>query len=183
MTKRKKRPTVVHEHLAIEIENFKARIDSSLNYDVREPRYRYDEARVYEFLTAIDIEGICVWPEERADEIYRITIYGSEKHTGEFERILKDFHVRDEYGSRVYRKVRGKHVPVYDIPNGIGFLERQRGTKDWSGCVWVLPRVTLDMLALLPNLSPLYLAIHECKKGRHRRILGLALQTTNPADE
>ena len=183
MTKRKKHSVVTHEHLAIRLKNFKARIDSSVNHEIYQTRYRHDETKAYEFSTALELEGICVWPEERADEIYQITVYGSEKGAGEFESRLKDYHVRDENGSLVYRKQRGEHVPVYGIPNGLGFIERQRGTRDWSGCIWVLPRAASDMLALLPNLSPLYLAIHECKEGRYRRIVGLSLQNTNPADE
>lgn len=183
MVKRKKQPTEVHEHLSIRVEKFRARVDSSINYEVRQPRYRHEGMRVYEFLTNLEIEGVCDWPEEREGDEYSITVYGSERHAGEFMTTLKDYHVRDEDGSLIYRKNRGKSVPVYDVPKGIGLLDRQRGTGSWSGCIWVLPRVTSDMLALLPNYSPLYLAIHECKEGRQRRIIGLALQTAHPAFE
>jgi hypothetical protein len=72
---------------------------------------------------------------------------------------------------------------VYELPNGIGPPERVRGTKDWTGWCWVSPRTVSDMLALLPNVQPLYISIHERKIGRKRWINGLTLQTTDPAEE
>ena len=57
--------------------------------------------------------------------------------------------------ARVYRIVKGQQVPVYDVPKGVGFLERRRGTKAWMGCLWVPPRTVGDMLKLLPTVKPL----------------------------
>ena len=89
----------------------------------------------------------------------------------------------DEYGAHKYRKVRGNMVPVYDIPKDIGFLDKVRGGKAWSGAVWVAPQTTTDMLAVLPSVRPLYLALHELKIERRRFVSSLTLQTTHPAEE
>tara|TARA_R110002096_G_scaffold61399_4_gene152604 strand:+ start:5253 stop:5549 length:297 start_codon:yes stop_codon:yes gene_type:complete len=96
---------------------------------------------------------------------------------------LADCHICDDKGSPKYRKVRGKEIPIYDIPKGIGRLERQRGTTNWLGNVWVSPQSVTDMLALLPNVKPLFLTIHEMRAERNHWIVGLTLQTKKPEDE
>lgn len=82
-----------------------------------------------------------------------------------------------------YRRVRGKNVPVYDFPECLGRIERFRGTKDWIGSCWVPNRTIFDMLSLLPNAWPLYIAIHERRVGRTHWINGLTLQISHPAFE
>ncbi len=72
---------------------------------------------------------------------------------------------------------------MYDIPGSIGYLERKRAARAWSGAVWIAHPLVSDMLALLPQARPLYLAVNELKVDRRRQITGLALQTTNPAEE
>ena len=45
------------------------------------------------------------------------------------------------------------------------------------------PHIVSDMLLLLPQVRPLYVGIHEMKVERNRWIVGLTLQTTDPAEE
>jgi len=110
-------------------------------------------------------------------------LYGSEPRYDKFTLTLADCHVRDDHGVSKYRKVRGKEMPVYDVPKGIGHLERLRGTRTWAGWVWAPPQTVNDMLTLLPHVRPLYVDIHELRIGRKRWIVGLALLTTDPAEE
>ena len=100
-----------------------------------------------------------------------------------FDVTLSDCQARDDDGDRKYRRVRGEDVPVYEVPKGIGMIERVRGVGGWSGWCWISPRAVSDMLVLLPNVSPLYISLHERKIGRTRWINGLTLQTTDPAEE
>lgn len=109
-------------------------------------------------------------------------IYGHERSGEEFSLKLKDCHVINEKWERVYRKVKGKEEPVYDIPKGIGSLEKRRGSDAWSGVVWIMPNVVSDMLTLLPNVSPLYLDLHVKKEGKLHYIVGLSLKTQDPAE-
>ncbi len=74
-------------------------------------------------------------------------------------------------------------MPVYDVPKGIGYIERQRGIRVWWGCVWVKQQTVSDMLNLLPNVRPLFIMIHERRIGRTRWIIGLTLDTKNPDEE
>ena len=81
------------------------------------PRYYRSDAKVFKFESHIEVEGIYRYPEERADEKTQLTIYGSNSGRREFELMLADCHVRNDDGSRQYRRVGGKEVPVYDVPN------------------------------------------------------------------
>ena len=112
-----------------------------------------------------------------------LTIYGSDSRHSDFELTLADCQVSDGNGMLKYCKVRGKEVPVYDVPKGIGYIERQRGTRIWMGCVWVKQQTVTDMLTLLPNVRPLFIAIHERHISRNRWIVGLTLLTKNPEDD
>lgn len=182
-TRKKTKPTDGYAFLGIKVNGYIVRINASINYDVRDPHHYHDDAMVYEFGSSLEIDGTCTYPEEREDEAYQFTIYGAEPRSGRFDLKLDDCHVRDDNGGRVYRKARGKEIPVYDVPKGIGPLERQRGTQLWTGWCWVTPLVVTDMLALLPNADPLFVGIHELKMGRKRWIVGLTLQTNDPGEE
>jgi len=182
MTKKNK-PVEKYELLAVKLTEFKASVDATINYEVRDKRHYQSDANVYSFSSSVELEGVCNYPEEREGEKYLLTIYGGEMRAGQFDVTLSDCQVRDDDGMLKYRKVRGNEIPIYEVPKGIGPLERVRGTKDWTGWCWVSPRTLSDMLALLPNVRPLYISIHEHKLGRHRFINALTLQTTDPAEE
>ena len=168
---------------SIKVTNFKVRIGAAINHDVRVPKYYSDDAKIYEFGTYLEIEGISIYPEEKEGCTYEFTVYGYEPRPGTFDRTLGDYHVREEDGGRKYRKVRGENIPVYDPPKGIGPLQRHRGTQDWIGWAWVPSQIVSDMLAVLPLVQPLYLELHECKIDRRTWIVGLTLQNTDPAEE
>lgn len=117
----------VYSFFAINVSSYKAFVDASINYEVRDKRHYSGDAKVYKFSSNIEIEGICTWPEERAGDKYTFTIYGQEIRPGDFELSLSDCHVVDENWIPKYKKVRGKDVPVYDVPKGLGTLEKIRG--------------------------------------------------------
>jgi len=81
------------------------------------------------------------------------------------------------------RKVRGQDIPIYDVPKGIGIIEKQRGVNVWSCCAWVSPQMVTDMLSLLPNVKPMYVSVQEHKVGRNRWVAGMSLQTSDPAED
>lgn len=159
--------------LSILMSRYRLSVNASINPD----------ARIYSFGTSVELEGVCDYPEERSGESYVIDVHGYEHKEGDFEIRLSNRHVRDKDGERVYRKVRGVEVPVYDVPEGIGLLEKTSGTGKWTGYCWVSPRMISDILVMLPHIRPLYVSIHERKVGQHRWINGLSLQTSHPAFE
>jgi len=91
--------------------------------------------------------------------------------------------VRNEDSTHKYRRVRGKDLPVYDIPKGLGTLEKVRGEALWTGCLWVKQETVTQMLSLLPVVKPLYMFVHERKIEHHRWIVGFTVQTSDPSEE
>ncbi|MDZ7790295.1 MAG: hypothetical protein U5L08_07360 [Xanthomonadales bacterium] len=96
---------------------------------------------------------------------------------------MKDFHKANEKGELRYRKYRRDDYPVYDLPKQIGFLQKNRHYKVWTGAVWIAQNVVSDMLALLLRFDSLYIALHEVRVQRRRGIFGITLQTNDPAEE
>ena len=150
---------------------------------MRDKCHYYDGAKVYEFGSHLEIEGVCNYPEEREGNEHRVNIYSTERSYRDFELTLSDCHVRNEDGTHKYRRIRGKDMPVYDIPKGLGTIEKVRGGALWTGCLWVKQETVTQMLSLLPVVKPLYMFVHERKIERIRWIEGFAVQTSNPAEE
>ena len=187
MTKRRRKSATLEEHtlLGIEISDFKARSSAALNHDLRNswPRFARDDDLVYEFGTSLEITGTSIYPSERANDTYELSVHGHELRRGDFSLKLKDCQLRDEYGVPRYKSYRGQQLPVYESPPGLGMLDRRRGTGIWYSWVYVMPGLVHDMLLLLMQSRPLYISLHERKTGRERWIQSVSVQTTNPADE
>ncbi len=103
--------------------------------------------------------------------------------SGDIRATLRDVQERDEYGSPKYRPHRGRQIPVYNPPPGMGLIEKVRGEPRWSAWLHVSPSFASDALGLLSNGRSLFLAIHERKKDRARWVQSVSLQTTDPAEE
>ena len=104
--------TFEHTHLTIELVDFRASVNASVNHEVRDPRHCRDDTKVLKFETHIEVEGIYLYPEERADEKTQLTIYGSNSGHRDFALMLDDCHVRNDDGSLPDRKWRCKEVSV-----------------------------------------------------------------------
>jgi len=141
------------------------------------------DAKVYSFTSSIELEGFYIYSDDRDNEEIQLTVYGTDEGPYDFDTVLADCHVRDENGTYKFRRVKGQEIPVYDIPKGIGHIERMRGKKIWSGFAWVNQQTVTNMLTLLPTVSSLYLSMHERKIDRNRYIVGLTLDTKNPDEE
>lgn len=171
-----------HEFITVEVTKYSASVNSSLNYELANLDKCDTDAKVYIYETNLEIEGCCTYPDKLKNLTFFITLFGTDRKYDDLFLKLKDFHAIDDKWNRVYKKVKGKEVPVYDLPDGIGYIEKRRGTNIWAGAAWVLPRTVTDMLTLLPHVRPLYLEIHALKKDRFYKMRSLYLQTNNPVD-
>ena len=150
------------------------------------PQYAWRETKrqpLYEFETHVEIEAICTYPDERAGDAYELTMYSEDDPESEIYWKLGDVQVVDEHRVPQYRKYRGKQIPVYAPPRGMGTLDKVRGERRWRAAIWVRPRFTNDVLVLLGHGKQLYLSIHERKLERQRWVQGITVQTTDPAEE
>ena len=183
MARKQRKVTREYTLLGLEVCGFQAAADAGINYEVKNLRHCAPDEKVFKFDSSLEMSCVCIYPDERAGDGYELSAHGYECQPGDFESTLDDYHVRDEDYQRKYRKVQGSEVPVYELPKGIGMLDRIRGTKDWRCWAWVSPQTVTDMLLLLTGVSPLYVALNEVKIGRQRWIDGLTLQTSNPAED
>jgi hypothetical protein len=169
--------------LSIKVESYEAAVGVSVNLNLRTsvPHWYSDEDPVFTPEMRLEVMGTCISPRERAGDNYEIVIYGERAEREQPK--LKDIHVRDGHEVPVYRSYRGQQIPVYKPPPGIAVLKKQRGRPEWSLAVWVLPQVSSDMLTLLTAPRPLWVHIHERRVERQRWMLGLTLQTRDPANE
>ena len=172
-----------YSFIGIEITGYSANVDSSINYEVRDMRKpdKDRDTKVYKFDTTLEIKGRCTYPEKGAGETYFFTVRGTPRYEGQFSETLKDCHVIDKSWREVYRTVKGRDIPVYDVPKSLGHLEKGRGTQAWTGWLWLPQQTVTDMLALLPHVRPLYLSIHKRREEKMHHMVGFSLQTTDPA--
>jgi hypothetical protein len=158
-------------------------VGASINHRAKDRRSQHDDLRVYEFDSALEITGLCTYPEERLWESFFITVYGNQQDEGDLDARLREFHIEDKNGSPKYRKSGDRYLPLYKLPSGVGFLQKERGRNSWDGCAWVPNQTVSMMLSVLDRNGPVFAELHERRVGRNRWINGLTLQTTDPAYE
>jgi hypothetical protein len=157
-----------------------------MNHYANNPQYAWRDTQddpLFEFETHVELKALCSAPNTSAGETYNLTIYSDVNSESAIYWKLKDVQVVDEHRVPQYRTYRGKRLPIYRPPNGIGTLEKQRGARHWNGTMWAQPRYLSDVLILLGSHRQLYLAIHEKKIERQRWIQSVAIQTTDPAED
>ncbi len=177
------KPKEEYSSISVSVRNFKARVGASINSRVLDKRFQHDEQRIYDFDSSLEISGISGYPDDRAGSEFIITVYGDQQDTGDLDARLKKYHVRDSKGELRYHKYKNGPLPIYNLPKGIGYLQKTRGVNRWDGCIWVVDHTVTQMLSLLNLNQVLFMEIHELKVLRNRWIRNFALRTTDPAYE
>jgi hypothetical protein len=119
-----------HTLLAIQIESYEVSASASVNIGLRVfPPNFADEGPVLNYVTSLEVTGICTDPKECAGYLSTITIRVDEARASEKLLALKDMQVRDENHMPVYRNYHGNTYPVYKELPGIATLNNRRGEK------------------------------------------------------
>ena len=168
--------------LTIKVRDFSGQTSASINYEAKDLRYRHEKTPVYRFSSIIEFEGTCTYPPERLGDSYGVTVHSAEAGSKLIEARLEDYHLRDEQGAPRYGKQRDRLVPIYEIPPGLGLLQKVRGEARWNGWIWVPEQTVAQMLTLAASGKQLYIEMIEHKAGRSRWITHLTVQTTDPAE-
>ncbi|MDX8501903.1 hypothetical protein RFM99_26250 [Mesorhizobium sp. VK4C] len=185
-SKLEKRPDEEHTHLAIRVERCDASVETRVEPGIYQPQYAWDlddDSPLYRTTTQLTFAGVTTYPEGRAGEAYELTIYGSTSDLRRNEATVKDVQARDERGSLQFRSYRGRQIPIYNPPLGMGLVDKVRGEPRWTGWLHVSPLFTSNAVALVNSGRLLFLGIHERRSKRTRWIQGVSLQTTDPAEE
>ncbi|WP_019531297.1 hypothetical protein [Dasania marina] len=178
----KKKPLIEHEHIVLSLRIFDICVGGGINCQIYDNRYAEDSTRVFEFDQRIEIEGVCLWPNDREGSTYIITLYGDDRNT-DFNVQLKDFRELDKHGAPKSRKRGDKYTPVYNPPDSIGYIDKVRGENFWFTAVWVPLTVSGSIQQLLTSVSEVYIDIHECKLGRRRFVRSIHFSTNDPNEE
>jgi hypothetical protein len=181
---RRRAESEVYTNLVIKVETYEASVSAGVNHLAYEPQYGWHsdgEEPVYELHNRVVLSGTAIAPEKRAGDRYEITLYGSSGP--DLDARLKDLAELDAHGSPRYRTYRGREVPVYKPPFGLGVLNKVRGEPAWTTHLFVKPVLVDRWLALLGTTKNLFIELHECKVGRDRWVRSIGLQTTDPMEE
>lgn len=169
--------------LTIKVQDFSGQTSASINYEARDLRDRHEKTPVYRFGSSVEFEGTCTYPPDRLGDAYGITVHSAEAGSKLIDARLDDFHLRDEQGAPRYGRQRDRLVPIYQIPPGLGLLQKIRGEARWNGWIWVPEQTAAQMLTLAASGKQLYIEMIEHKDGRSRWITHLTVQTTDPTEE
>lgn len=180
---RSKKPKEEYSLISVRVKDFKATVGSGISSYARDKRHQHDELQVYEFGSTLELNGICLYPEDRSGSEVVITIYGDDPIKRDLDARLKDYHVRNNRDELQYRRTKSGYRPVYEPPQGIGYLHKTRGENSWNGVIWVTNQTVTQMLSLLNLNQGLYMGINEVKVSRNRWIRDFDLRTTDPAYE
>ncbi len=183
-TRKRSRLRDEYTQLSIEVQGYEAESDISLNWNLRGPIFGMrDDDLAHWFITTLEIRGTCVYPANRAGELYTLRVHGAEPHPGTFSTTLRDYLARDKQWQPLYRMRRGEREPIFDPPKGVTVLMKQWGKRSWDVPLDVQPHLASDMLRLLTSGRRLYLSIYERKIERVRWAQHVTLQTRDPAEE
>ncbi|MGQ7829783.1 hypothetical protein [Altererythrobacter sp. Z27] len=178
--------TEVHSHLTIAVEGYEASVSARVNHYAYEPRYAFrplDDQPVHEFSSRLVVAGTIVSEGKSATNCCLVTLYGDPSPAFDLDARLEDIAELDDHGSPRYRQYRGKEVPVYRPPKGLGVLGKVKGQPEWQTSLFVKPVLVDRWLTLLCSSRDLFMSLHECKTGRTRWVRGIELGTVNPEEE
>ena len=183
MTRKQPKSAQEHTHLAIRVESYTASASAGINPALYgdHPKDIVGDDLTLESSMRLKVRGVCTYPPPRADQKFEITIHT--ENASKTGLRVKDLHKMDANNAPLYRKNRGGLYPVYDLPAGLGMIERRRSDDVWGGWVFVESKVVTNMLIMLGQNQPSYLSINERKIERHRWIWHISLQTSDPAAE
>lgn len=182
--KKRKRQQPEFSIICLEITSYHAAVDSGVNGEVHDKRVADRSTKVFRFDTRIEIEARCTYPEENVGMTYRLSIYSGSRGEEKLAAKMGDYQVIDDKWQPVYKKTSKGLTPVYDLPKGIGHLERGHGKYAWIGWAALPHQTVTDMLTLLPHVRPLYISFYQFPAGKKfYDINHLSLQTNDPAEE
>ncbi len=177
---RQKRPDDEHSYLAIRVDDYEVNIGATVNHNALAPQFAWnsgDDDPLFEFVTRLVISGTISYPEERSGARFEITFLASNTGSEDIRLTLKDVQARDEHGVPEYRTYRGRQVPIYKAPKGMGLIDKVRGELSWVAWLRVSPSFVSNALALLGSGRGLFLAVQERTSDRTHWIQSANLQT------
>lgn len=171
-----------YSFLSLLVTDFHVRTGISLNHEVINAKLLSPETTIYQQYSSIELHCRNIDPDYLTTDTYQFSLYGHPLEHSTPELTLANFHVKDDKGVETYRRVKGRDVPIYNVPKGINTLTKRRGSRHWSSALWLKPQIVSDMVTLLSSDKDLYVACHLTKIERVQWLIGFDMQTENPLD-
>lgn len=168
-----KRTQEDHTHLSSRVAGYETSLSADINHD----------GCGIPITNHVRLTAVVAYPDDRAEQSIEITLYGTDRSSSGLHSKLHDIQERDEHGSPKYRTYRGREIPVFKPPNGLGVLEKVRGESGWASSLFVTTHFVDQAIALLGRYELLFVELHECKIDRTRWIRGISLHTSDPNEE
>lgn len=167
------------------MENYEASVSAGINHVAYEPQYGWysdGEEPVYQFRVDLTVSGKATSPDDRAGNSYDIMLSGESAPVRDLDCKLRGLAELDEFGAPRYRKYRGRDVPIYEPPPGLGVLNKVRGAPSWSTFLLVKPSMIEQWLTLLTTRSELFISMHEFRANRTRWVRRIQIGTAAPTE-
>lgn len=176
-------PTYSYEDIAVQLEQVEVQSEASFHYNLYGDRpllYQADDLACNYYPT-LTLNGTCLHPIKMEGDAFTVHLIGKELRAGELSATLDDFHKRDEYGSRIYRKYRGEQIPVMSSPpKGVGSYEKIRGEPAWQAHLWMGREFVRDVMAMMAIKDQLYIYMNTYTENRTHWIRELNVTSKNP---
>tara|TARA_R110000787_G_scaffold38044_1_gene96123 strand:- start:1026 stop:1574 length:549 start_codon:yes stop_codon:yes gene_type:complete len=174
------------EDVAVEVIDLDVQSEASLHHNLYgdKPFLYRPEDFAYSYYSTLFITGRCIYPQKMKDDTFIFRIIGDELYRGRLSAVLDDFHKRDEYGSRIYKKYRGEDYPVMSPPpKGVGTYEKVRGESKWQANLWMGKDFVRNIMTMITVKEQLYIYMNKYTDKRTHWISEFSVTSKNPLDE
>ncbi len=169
--------------VAIEVTNSEVQSEASFHHNLYgdRPLFYHADDLAHTYFPTLMLAGLFLHPAKLEGEAFTAHLIGSELHSGKLSVTLDDFHKRDEYGSRIYRKYRGEQIPVMSPPpKGVGSYEKIRGEPAWQAHLWMGREFVRDVMAMMALKDQLYIYMNTYTENRTHWIRELNVTSKIP---
>lgn len=175
----------IWEHFGAAVTETEISIQSGINHEISDRRYRWGGALVYKFENYITIVARVIWPEEQVGEEVGFSFYQMDQE--KVQLTLNDLHAKNKItGEYRYQKYRGESEPVYETPEPIGLLQKNRkndmGKQCWFGHATVSPEAITNIMMVLLGHKQTYLHITGTRNGRDINLVRASVSLGDPGD-
>ena len=88
----------IWEHFGTAITETEISVQSGMNYEIKDRRYRFGDSPVYRFRKYISFHAVVIWPDEQVGEDVEFSIYTMSQDKA--DQTLSDLHLKNKYHVR-----------------------------------------------------------------------------------
>ncbi|SFK53900.1 hypothetical protein [Methylophaga sulfidovorans] len=172
-----------YDEVVVMVKSADLKCDASLHYNLytNRPISYQPSDHVHDYYPSVILYGECLYSEKLSGHNFIAQIIGRELGVSNLTATLDDFHKRDEFGSRMYRKYKEDNVPILSPPpKGVGTYRKVRGKPAWEADLWMGKEFVRDIMAMMNIKEQLYIYMETYTENRIHWIRALTVTSKNP---